>query len=250
MGCGALITELASSTDNPVRVVFETDRIVRPTREAANSVIKAGCGRTGRPFRVASEASVKTVFGNRLVSSAPDLPPPTQSLPSEEFVQLFSRNQRRIFLHILYQTGNPDDAEDILQETNVVIWAKFAKFEVGTNFIAWSFQIANYEVLRFREKKRTSRLRFSDELIDVIAYEAQQVQDDLDLRRAALQDCLKKLRSADRELIESRYQPGNKGNQVAEAMGRPSNSVYQSISRIRKTLFECVTRRLAAESSQ
>ena len=35
-----LITELASSTDNPVRVVFETDRIVRPTREAASSVIK------------------------------------------------------------------------------------------------------------------------------------------------------------------------------------------------------------------
>ena len=27
----ALITELASSTDNPVRIVFESDRIVRPT---------------------------------------------------------------------------------------------------------------------------------------------------------------------------------------------------------------------------
>lgn len=173
---------------------------------------------------------------------------PAAGPPNDEFVQLFSRNQRRIFLHILAQVGNPDDAEEILQETNVVIWSKCSHFTLGTNFIAWSFQIANFEVLRFRDKKRTSRLRFSDELLNVIASESEDSQDELDLRRTALQECLKKLRPKDRELIELRYEPGNRGNTVAESMGRPSNSVYQSFSRIRKTLFECVTRRLSAES--
>ena len=66
------------------------------------------------------------------------------SRPSEEFVQLFSRSQRRIYLHVLGQVGNPDHADDTLQETNAVIWSKFDRFVLGTNFIAWSFPIVNY----------------------------------------------------------------------------------------------------------
>ncbi len=177
-------------------------------------------------------------------ASAPQLP---VGPPSEEFVQLFSRNQRRLFLHILALVGNPDDAEEILQETNVVIWSKYSQFRLGTNFVAWAFQIAKFEVLVYRDKKRNSKLRFSDDLISTIAAESEQTQDELDNRRTALQECLQKLRPQDRELIELRYEPGNRGNSVAETIGRPANSVYQSFSRIRKTLFECVTRRLSAE---
>ena len=180
------------------------------------------------------------------VTSSPDIKP-VSVVPSEEFVQLFSRTQRRIYLHILGQVGNPTDADEILQETNVVIWSKFDRFELGTNFIAWTFQIANFEVLKFRDRRRSSRLVFGEDVIEAIAEESEESQDDLDLRRAALGECLGKLRSKDRELIQIRYAPGNKGKDVADVLGRPSNSVYQSIGRIRKTLFECINRRLSAE---
>ena len=163
-------------------------------------------------------------------------------------MQLFSRNQRRIYLHILGQVGNPDVAEEILQETNVVIWSKFDRFQLGTNFIAWSFQIANFEVLKFRDRRRSNKLVFSDDVLASLATESEEQQDDLDLRRSALRECMKKLRPKDRELIQTRYAPGNSGRDVAENLGRPSNSVYQSIGRIRKTLFECITRQLATEA--
>lgn len=169
-------------------------------------------------------------------------------MPTEEFVQLFSRNQRRIFLHILVQVGNPADAEEILQETNVVIWSKFEQFQLGTNFIAWAFQIANYEVCKFRDRRRSNRLVFTDEMVDVLARESESMQDEFDLRRAALRECLQKLRPKDRELIEERYAPGQKGIEIASELGRPTNSVYQSFGRIRRTLFECVTRRVAAQT--
>lgn len=180
------------------------------------------------------------------MTSSPDIQP-VSVVPSEEFVQLFSRTQRRIYLHILGQVGNPTDADEVLQETNVVIWSKFDRFELGTNFIAWTFQIANFEVLKFRDRRRSSRLVFSEDVIEAIAEESEESQDDLDLRRAALGECLGKLRAKDRELIQTRYAPGNKGKDVADVLGRPSNSVYQSIGRIRKTLFECINRRLSAE---
>ena len=180
------------------------------------------------------------------MASSPDIQLPLA--PSEEFVQLFSRIQRRLYLHILKQVGSPNDAEEILQETNVVIWNKFHRFELGTNFVAWSFQIANFEVLKYRDRKRSNKLVFSGDLLEVIAQESEEQEDDLDLRRAALQECLQNLRSADRELIQQRYQPGNTGEGVARQLDRPINSVYQSIGLIRKTLFECINRRLAAGS--
>ena len=168
----------------------------------------------------------------------------------EYFISELAKVERKLALHTMTMVRNEADAEDILQETNVVIWNKFHQFETGTNFVAWSFQIANFEVLKFRDKKRSSKLMFAGDVLDVIAQESEEQEDDLDLRRAALQECLKKLRPKDRELIQNRYKPGNTGQSVAVEMGRPINSVYQSIGRIRKILFECINRRLAAGAAQ
>ncbi len=165
-------------------------------------------------------------------------------VPSAEFVQLFTKLQRRLFLFILSQMGNPTDAEEILQDTNVIIWSKFQQFQLGTNFFAWAGKIATYEILKYREKKRTGRLLFSDEFLSRVADEAIEISDELERRREALGDCLRRLKADDRELIQARYAPGENGLRVAEKLGRPTNSVYQSIGRIRKVLFDCVTRRL------
>jgi len=168
--------------------------------------------------------------------------------PSAEFVQLFTHHQRRLFLYILSQVPNPIEAEEVLQETNVVIWSKFSQFREGTNFLAWVSQIANYEVMKYRTRKKRSRLHFSDEFLETVSREALERSDEFEQRRTALVECLAKLRAKDRKLIEQRYAPGEKGKHVAEQMGRPANSVYQSLGRIRKVLMECIQRRLAAET--
>lgn len=171
-----------------------------------------------------------------------------EHVPSAEFVQLFTKTQRRLFLFILAQVGNPTDAEEILQDTNVIIWSKFHQFQSGTNFFAWTGKIATFEILKYRDKKRAGRLQFSDEFLTYVAAEAVEMNDELELRREALADCLRSLKPVDRKLIQARYAPGENGLKVAENLGRPINSVYQSIGRIRKVLFECVTRRLAAKT--
>jgi RNA polymerase sigma-70 factor (ECF subfamily) len=162
--------------------------------------------------------------------------------PSDEFVQLFTRHQRRLYLFILSQLAGTQDAEEVLQETNLVIWAKYHQFDIDTNFFAWAAQIATYEVLKFRQRRQREKLRFSDEFVQSVATEVLERSDELELRRNALQ----KLRSGDRALIQRRYQPGERGKHVAEDLGRPANSVYQSLGRIRRTLLECINRTLAS----
>jgi RNA polymerase sigma-70 factor (ECF subfamily) len=167
--------------------------------------------------------------------------------PSDEFVQLFTKWQRRLFLFILAQSPNPVDAEEILQETNLVIWRKSHTFREGTNFYAWGCRIAVLEVLKFRDRRRRYASLLSDAFVETIAREAEDNVEALEERRHALLTCLGRLAPSDRELIRQRYATGATGKSVAAQLARPANSVYQSLSRIRRTLMECITRRLAAE---
>jgi RNA polymerase sigma-70 factor, ECF subfamily len=168
--------------------------------------------------------------------------------PSDEFVQLFTRWQRRLFLFILAQTPNPAEAEEILQETNLVIWRKSHTFTDGTNFYAWCCRIAVLEVFKFRDRRRRHAALLSEAFVEAIARDAEESAESLEDRRRALLACLARLVPADRELIRQRYSPGATGKSVARQLGRPANSVYQSLSRIRRSLLDCIKRRMAAEA--
>jgi RNA polymerase sigma-70 factor (ECF subfamily) len=168
--------------------------------------------------------------------------------PSDEFVQLFTKWQRRLFLFILAQAPNPVEAEEILQETNLVIWRKSHTYREGTNFYAWGCRIAVLEVLKFRDRRRRQAVILSDAFVEAIAREAVFNVESLEERRRALLACLARLAPSDRDLIRRRYAPGETGKTVARQLGRPANSVYQSLSRIRRTLLDCIKRRLAAEA--
>ncbi len=184
------------------------------------------------------------------MTSSTDQPvfPETTSEQGREFIALFTKYQRRIYLYILSMVPYPSEAEEILQNTNLIIWKKAQQFEVGTNFFAWACQIAHYEILKFRKKKGRDKHQFSDEFVSQVAEAVRENQDVFELRRTALTHCLSKLRKKDRELIQRRYQGDNQGKDLADDLGRPANSVYQSLGRVRRTLFECINRYIASES--
>ncbi len=165
----------------------------------------------------------------------------------EDFIRLFSVHQRALFLHILTLVGNTTDADEVLQETNVIMWAKREQFQPGTNFLAWGRAIARLEVFRFR-RTRGTKLRFlEEEILDAIADRSDAVSDQMEARKEALRHCLERLRPRDRELVRLRYATEVSGDDVARLLDRPANSVYQSLSRIRRTLAECIQRQLAGE---
>lgn len=164
--------------------------------------------------------------------------------PSEEFIRSFTQSQRPLFLYLLPLLGNAADADEVLQETNLVIWKKRTDFEPGTNFLAWGRTIGRLEVFRFR-RNRGRKLSFIDQgMLESIAETAEEVSSDTEARQEALTACLEQLRPKDRELIQMRYTPGSNGDKVAHQLGRPANSVYQSLGRIRRALMDCVQHRL------
>jgi len=141
------------------------------------------------------------------------------------------------------------DAEEVLQETNLVLWRKFEEYQPGTDFVRWAYGIAHYEVLKVYEARSREKRLFSDKFMAMLATEAQTSLDLLEARRQALTCCLGKLSPTDRELVYRRYQPGASTRSVAEALGRSVQGARQALHRIRAALLACVGRTLAREGT-
>ncbi len=168
-------------------------------------------------------------------------------LNREEFARLFSRNARRIYGFIMTLVFNHHDAEEVFQNTNVVLWNKFADFQPGSNFFAWASRIAYYEVLSLMKQQRRSRT-FSDEALELLAHEAVAVSDQSAERYEALEECLAGLDPPDRELLQERYYYQRPPKQIAASQSKSVHAVYRALSRIHNVLLNCVQRSMKADT--
>ena len=82
-------------------------------------------------------------------------PVPTEARRAQ-FEEL-SRQHGEAFLRAAMRlTGNPVEAEDLLQETLIKAYVAFEQFTAGSNFRAWVLRIlANTHISRFRHAQRT-----------------------------------------------------------------------------------------------
>jgi RNA polymerase sigma-70 factor, ECF subfamily len=171
--------------------------------------------------------------------------PAAEAESRKRLVALLTRHQRQIFSYIYVLVHNRSDAEDLLQETSVVICEKFNDFREGTDFVAWACQIAYWRVRYSRQKYARSKVLFDQEIVDVVAKTAGEMTDELDERHEALAQCLQKLNSRDRELLLARYEPGGGVEDAARRSGRTVQTAYKALARLRKLLLDCVTTRIA-----
>ncbi len=123
---------------------------------------------------------------------------------SKQLMRLMTQHQRRIFGYIYTLVPYRHDAEDILQETSVVICEKFEQFQPGTDFAAWACQIAYWEVRRARQKFARAKVVFNQEVVDAVAQTAAQLIPKADTRYEALAHRLQKLHPRDRALVLTR----------------------------------------------
>src|SRR5260221_6886232 len=91
---------------------------------------------------------------------------------NKQLMRLMTQHQRRIFGYIYTLVPDRHDAEDILQETSVVICEKFEQFQAGTDFAAWACQIAYWEVRPARQKFPRAKVVFDQEAVDAAAQTA------------------------------------------------------------------------------
>jgi RNA polymerase sigma-70 factor, ECF subfamily len=166
----------------------------------------------------------------------------------DAFARLFAQHDRWLFAYLVSLLGNSADAEEVFQEVCVVLWREYETFQLGTNFVKWVSVIAHNQVHRFRRQQRRIGPQLSDAAVDLLSQDAVERVDLLELRRAALRKCLEKLSDTDRQLVRYCYSDSRVTfKSVAHELGRPVNTVYKALNRIRKALMQCIERTLAVE---
>ncbi|MBN1909655.1 MAG: sigma-70 family RNA polymerase sigma factor [Pirellulales bacterium] len=163
----------------------------------------------------------------------------------EPFVRVLLANQGTLYAYIVSLLGDPSLAEEVLQETNVVLCRQADQFPEIKDFSAWACRIAYYEVLSYRKRRQRDRHTFDDELLGLIANQAAPRVQEFDQRQTALTECLGRLSQTQREIIIQRYAPNGSVQKIAEKHGRSPGAISQSLYRIRDLLLRCMRDRLA-----
>jgi RNA polymerase sigma-70 factor (ECF subfamily) len=166
--------------------------------------------------------------------------------PSAEFIASVTRAQRTLHAFIVSMVRYAADADDVLQETNLVLWQKAAEFDPAREFLPWAMRVAQLQSMAYLKKKQ--RVVFNEELLALVADEAVAEAADADTRRVALAGCLQKLPEYQRALIAQRYEPGGSVNVMSGARGTTPKALSEMLRRIRHSLLLCIERTLAQEA--
>ncbi|MBN2064359.1 MAG: sigma-70 family RNA polymerase sigma factor [Sedimentisphaerales bacterium] len=166
---------------------------------------------------------------------------------SSKFFSLYTSIHGRLLSYIMMMVHNQSAAEDLLQETLVVMWEKFDKFQEGTNFAAWSIAIARNKSLEYLRENRKTRTIFDNDTYEKLSYVAENSSADHGQRVSALDTCIKKLNKADQKILDLRYRHNIPVKHISLQIGRPVSSVYLHISGILGLLRVCVSRTLARQ---
>jgi len=165
----------------------------------------------------------------------------------KQFTAQLINVQSRLRAVLMVLLADRDAMEDVLQETNAVLWDKRGEFEPGTNFNAWACKVAYYEVLNYRKRKRRSFLHAGPQVLDDLAAVSSRMSDDYDRRERALHECMDGLSEEHRQLVRRRYAEEATLTALAESLGRPVESLYTTLYRIRRAMADCIQQKLEAD---
>ena len=176
-------------------------------------------------------------------------PSETRTTDDSQFVALLTEVQLPLVLYVRsLMPANQAASKDVAQQANVKMWEKRQEFRIGTNFKAWAFSIARYEVLNYRKRSaRDAKLMFRADLQEAITQDLSMAETELESKQAALMSCLSSLRPNEKQLIMHRYASAGTLAEFAKTAGRSAGGLKVTLHRLRNRLLECIRRKLAAE---
>ncbi len=168
----------------------------------------------------------------------------------EQFAERFIRSQDRIYAYVVTLLPNRADAEEVFQQTSLLLWKKWQQFDPSRDFVAWACGMAHYEVQNFlRKHQQRGRVHLSDDVLAEVAQTRLELHEGLEARRQALAHCLEQLGQAQRAVLERCYAGKDTIKTIAAELGQTPNALYMTLKRLRRTLFDCINRTVAAEGT-
>ena len=149
----------------------------------------------------------------------------------------------------LRMTRNPQDAEDLVQETYLKAYKAFDRFTPGTNLKAWLYRImTNTYINTYRKKQRRPLVTSADDVTDNQLYtssshdstglESAEVEALKQMPNSRISEALNSLNEDYRMVVYYADVEGLAYKEIAEVMDIPLGTVMSRLHRGRKQLRE------------
>lgn len=143
------------------------------------------------------------------------------------------------------------DVDEVFQRTMVEAFKHLDEYLLGTNFAAWLFTIARFQLQG--EMTRMRRIadyhsRLAPEFLRRELERRIEAATEMDTRRLAyLKECLGKVGEHLRRFVTWRYEEEISLQEMAVRSGRSVPAVKKQLWKLRRTLQECIESRMASE---
>jgi RNA polymerase sigma-70 factor (ECF subfamily) len=161
----------------------------------------------------------------------------------DDFVQLLIASQPWLFSYLVTLLGDIHDADNVLQEANMLLWSKADAFTPGTNFRAWAREFAYRCALSFARDRKRERLIVDFSLVENIISQTDTFE--VDPKRIALRHCLSELDDRRLELLRERYRDETPISAIAERHQKTEAAIKMTLRRLRMALLKCIETRMA-----
>jgi RNA polymerase sigma-70 factor (ECF subfamily) len=155
----------------------------------------------------------------------------------DAIVAVISQYQTRLFRYLVRLVGDPAAADDLFQNTWLVVMQKIGRFDMRRNFEPWLFTVAHNQAIDFLRRRRGESLDSSGDC-DVSpterwpSAEPDALDRLLDFERSTMLGVsLAELPAIHREILTLRFEEGMKLDEISAVLGVPLATVKSRLSR-------------------
>ena len=170
--------------------------------------------------------------------------PASKSAAQEEFLRVFLANEREIFRYVAALVPPTADAQEIVQQTAVVLWEKFDQYDAERPFSPLACRFALNVTRQWMARRQRWKALLNSGLAEELASRREQLRSEFDARLVHLDRCLQKLPEEQRSLVDGYYFRQLDVATVSDQAERTVDAVYKALQRIRRQLRECIERSL------
>jgi RNA polymerase sigma-70 factor (ECF subfamily) len=167
----------------------------------------------------------------------------------QEFLTVFLASEREIFRYVVALVPTAGDAQEIVQQTAVVLWEKFDEYDRSRPFSPWACRFALNVTRQWMARRQRWKALLESGLAEELALRRAQLLPEFNERLTHLNHCLNKLPEDQRELVEGYYFRQTEVETLAAQAHRTADAVYKALQRIRRQLRECIERSLREETA-
>jgi RNA polymerase sigma-70 factor (ECF subfamily) len=162
--------------------------------------------------------------------------------PRAQFLRLFLSSERELFRYVAALVPNIADAEEIVQQTAVVLLTKFEQYDASLPFTPWACRFAVNIVNQWAARRQRWQSLLERGLAEELARRRDELRPRFESRLRHLDGCLEKLPPEQRGIVEAYYFERENVTAIAARSKRSVDAVYKVLQRGRSMLRDCIER--------